>query len=796
MNYFNDLKIKTKIYSLAGSLFFLLLVIMGLGKWRTDANEQIILADKIDHYMLEARRSEKDFFARKELKYAGKVESGYKNILLIASGFKGDNYYDKITENVKIYYDNFRESVQKEKELGLDENSGLQGKLRKSVHALEAIAKSANRDNIMVLLLMARRHEKDFISRGEIKYSEELHKTCEKMMEIINTSNFPVNTKTKMNTLAMSYLRSFDKYAKKKSERDAAIVKLRTAVHKVEPLIAQLTTIARNNSSFWRSTAIVFTIISILLGIILSYFITKMITNPIQRLTENAEAFNCGDMNIRIKSNSNDEIGVLSKVMDKMIEQIGLQIGYLDNLPTPVIIIDKEFNVQYINKIGCELTGNSKEECRASKCYELMHADHCNTDECRLRKVMDEKRIYGAEQVARPNGKELDIMYTGTPIFNKDGELLGALEFVADISNIKEVEKYLDRSTAAIMSAMEKLAEGDLTARVESEKSGDTIAKLFAAFNKTVEKIKQIILEVTEAVESTASASKQISSNAEEMAAGAQEQSAQTSEVSAATQQMAANIIESTQSSALAVELAKRAGDSAKTGGEVVERTIEGIENIAHVVSKAANIVEELGVNSDKIGEITQVIDDIADQTNLLALNAAIEAARAGEQGRGFAVVADEVRKLAERTTNATKEIAEMIRQIQSRTVVAVESIRTGREETEKGKKLALKAGESLEDIVNGSDQVIKAVEQVAGASEEQSATVEQVSKNVEGINVVAQESAMGVGQIAKASEDLNRLTENLQQLVNLFKMDNDGDYRYLVNGNGNILPKKHNMLN
>ena len=189
------------------------------------------------------------------------------------------------------------------------------------------------------------------------------------------------------------------------------------------------------------------------------------------------------------------------------------------------------------------------------------------------------------------------------------------------------------------------------------------------------------------------------------------------------------------------------------------------------MVNKSAETVKELGKSSDQIGEIIGVIDDIADQTNLLALNAAIEAARAGEQGRGFAVVADEVRKLAERTTKATKEIAGMIKKIQADTTGAVQSMEEGTQEVERGIELADKAGMSLKEIVGVSQKVTDMVTQIAAASEEQSSASEQISKNVEGISKVTGETAQGTQQIARAAEDLNRLTENLQKLIGQFKL-------------------------
>ena len=318
---------------------------------------------------------------------------------------------------------------------------------------------------------------------------------------------------------------------------------------------------------------------------------------------------------------------------------------------------------------------------------------------------------------------------------------------------------------------MQTLSTGDLTARLDGQFKGN-YQRLQSYVNNLGDSLSDLIKEVQEAIAATASASTQISSSSEEMAAGAQEQSAQTVEIAGAVEEMTKTILETAQNAGQASADAKNAGKIAQEGGIVVQNTVIGMNKIAEVVSKASQTVKELGRSSDQIGEIIQVIDDIADQTNLLALNAAIEAARAGEQGRGFAVVADEVRKLAERTTKATKEIAGMIKQIQKDTVEAVTSIDVGTEEVQKGKELADKAGNSLKEIITGSNKVIDMINQVAAASEEQSSAAEQIGKNIEGISSVTQQSAAGTQQIARAAEDLNRLTENLQDLISRFKIN------------------------
>ncbi len=352
-----------------------------------------------------------------------------------------------------------------------------------------------------------------------------------------------------------------------------------------------------------------------------------------------------------------------------------------------------------------------------------------------------------------------------------------SIEYQEKTDILQELQEYLERNTRRIMEGMRRVAEGDLTVKIEPEKHGDIISEMIEVFNAMIQKQKEIIHNITDAISATASASTEISASADEMAAGAQEQSSQTTEVANAVERMTRTIIETTESNRQAAEEANKSKQIAEEGGKVFKELEKGMDNLAGIVIHATEIVDELGKSSEKIGEIIHVINEIADQTNLLALNAAIEAARAGEQGRGFAVVADEVRKLAERTQNATKEIEEMIKSIQSETIKAVDSMHAGTDQVKIGKEKVTEAGQSLKEIIESSNHVMEIIRETAAASEEQTIVAEEINRNVAGINTVAQETAMGVEQIATASEDLSRLTHSLQQMVNSFKFNEDEVY-------------------
>jgi methyl-accepting chemotaxis protein len=357
----------------------------------------------------------------------------------------------------------------------------------------------------------------------------------------------------------------------------------------------------------------------------------------------------------------------------------------------------------------------------------------------------------------------------------------GNLSVRADASKhygiYKEIVSGFNETLDAVIAPVEEagevlntMATGDLTVKVKGNYKGDH-KKLQESINTLVDSFNDLIGRLLNSVETTASAAIQISSTADTMATSAQEQSAQTEEVASAIEQMARTVTENANNAQQTANVARQNREIAKEGGEIVELTVSKMSDIARVVKESADNIEKLGESSKQIGEIISVIDDIADQTNLLALNAAIEAARAGEQGRGFAVVADEVRKLAERTTEATKQIAEMIKGIQRDTEIAVRMMQNGNTEVTNGIQLADKAGAALKEIVDSSQHLLDMISQIATANEEQAATGEQITKNVAMISEVAQDSSRRVTEIAHSAEDLSRLTDELRELVSQFKI-------------------------
>ena len=312
--------------------------------------------------------------------------------------------------------------------------------------------------------------------------------------------------------------------------------------------------------------------------------------------------------------------------------------------------------------------------------------------------------------------------------------------------------------------------EGDLTRRLDTDRK-DEFGEVSQWFNRFVDNIHSIITRASSTTVQVATASNQLQGTAVQIATAAEEVASQSATVATASEEMSATSNDISRNCSMASDVANQASQNAHNGAAVVQETIVGMQMIADKVRESAHTVEALGARSNQIGAIVGTIEDIADQTNLLALNAAIEAARAGEQGRGFAVVADEVRALAERTTRATREIGEMIKAIQSETSGAVLSMEQGVREVEKGMDSSRRSGDALEQILEGINEVTMQVHQIATAAEEQTAVTGEISVNIHQITDVVHQTANGAHETADAAAALAQLAKDLEVLVGRFKL-------------------------
>jgi methyl-accepting chemotaxis protein len=350
------------------------------------------------------------------------------------------------------------------------------------------------------------------------------------------------------------------------------------------------------------------------------------------------------------------------------------------------------------------------------------------------------------------------------------------------------------RKVGAFTSKCDEIAKGDLTQRVPQD-GNDEFATLGTSFNGLVSNVQQMITQISSTSSQVAAAATQIAASAEQMNTTLRTQEQEAQQVSAAVAEMTASIGEVAGKAGDAAAAAKQSGARATQGSEVVERTVSEVRTISEEVQNAATSVKELASKAEAIGQVISVINDIADQTNLLALNAAIEAARAGEHGRGFAVVADEVRKLAERTQTATAEVAKSVREIQSGTGNAVNRIESCTGRAQHGVELAGSAGTALGEITDGSRALDTAVNAIAASAKEQASASDQVARSIERINAGAQESTQAAGQAAQAASSLSTQAEELRRLVGAFRVEGKPNAHAEVASVAPRVPKYKRMI-
>ena len=412
--------------------------------------------------------------------------------------------------------------------------------------------------------------------------------------------------------------------------------------------------------------------------------------------------------------------GEYARLIGNANNVLDILVGVFDELPVPIVSIDDRYDIQYINKAGASVGNRDAEDLVGTKCHAYMNSDDCNTGKCASRRAMAELRQSHGDTKAHPNGSDMEIEYYGLPLMDAAGAPVGAIEFIMDQTEIRQAHARM----------------------LETARQADNLAGMLSA------------------------SAQELAAQVEQTSAGAQAQNEMTNEVSVAMLQMEATVTEIARNAASASTSADSMKENATRGEGAVQDVIAAIEAVRVRAGVLDDNIRTLGAQAESIGEIMTVITDIADQTNLLALNAAIEAARAGEAGRGFAVVADEVRKLAEKTMDATHEVGDAVQAIQEGTRKNIDAVKKATEAIDSSTSLAADAGAALRDILEDAEMTSGQIQGIATASEEQAATNNQINSSVANVHDVAQEIAGSMSGSTSAVTELAEMAEELHQIT------------------------------
>jgi methyl-accepting chemotaxis protein len=367
---------------------------------------------------------------------------------------------------------------------------------------------------------------------------------------------------------------------------------------------------------------------------------------------------------------------------------------------------------------------------------------------------------------------EQTLKQSDTAIQQQHSEVQEITEFVNGIiAREKSNQRELTKTFKILSDSMHELANGSLEVDVDPSKGG-IARQLFEDYNTSINVIREMVFRILESVSGSVLISQDIAESARNVLEVSRAQEEMSGFVAVAAGQVGDVVMSNTLSTTHAAEIAKQAMKLAQEGAAKLEATDQSTERIVVATSKTGQMLDSLAANIEEISSITETINEIADQTNLLALNAAIEAARAGEQGRGFAVVADEVRKLAERTTTATKEISNKIRTVRQDSLDATKAMRESQSAVKDGSHLNQQVATTFANILTNIENVVQNISHVATATEEQYATVQAIIEQINNLAEQAKEANTKINEISNFAENLTFMNEALKESVDFFKFE------------------------
>jgi methyl-accepting chemotaxis protein len=447
------------------------------------------------------------------------------------------------------------------------------------------------------------------------------------------------------------------------------------------------------------------------LGSAAGWVLTGRWLRPLQHMAAASEAVAKGDLTAQIEFDSGDEVGTLGRSLDEMVGNLRKMA---DNI--------QDASVQVASSAG-QISANAR---------------------------LIDQGAQGQAQAAEETSTSMEEM--AASIMTVAGSAQGLAAYVEETSS----------SITEMGASIEEVARSGSTLAQTVTEASATIEQMTVSIDqmaRDLESLAGTVSDTTTTVEDMATFIASVAQNAEQLGEAAGRATTTVSEMAGAVNEVAKIASEADRISA-------RASEDARSGGEAVARTVDGMKAISENMENTARVITGLGQRSDEIGRILEVIEEIADQTNLLALNAAIEAARAGEAGRGFAVVADEVRKLAERSVEAAKEIGDVVRQVQQDTGDAVEVARAGAEEAKTGMLLADKAGAALRNIIESVSRSSELMGQIAAATSKQSQASSEVLETVAAMNTATGQVTSAVREQAEGSKQIRAAMENIKKVM------------------------------